>query len=111
MGAVAIRGDLLIQRDLLLEDYPTIDGAIRDENFTLPESDEAVLLVSDRGKLFEFNLVAAFIFEKLRSGASKDEIVNGIVEHFDVGPCIAESDFDGFVRFLKAVSLATEKEQ
>ncbi len=109
MRRLKLRPDLLIQRDLLIDGYPKIGLAIRDEAFLLPDPDETVLLVSDQGKLYELNLVAAFIFEELRLGTHKDQIIHSMVDHFEISHEVAESDFDGFVRFLIATSLAKEE--
>jgi len=105
MSQFVPRADLLVQRDLMLEAYPSIADAIRDAAFDLPEADEAVLLVSDHGKLYEFNLVAAFIWEKLQGGSPLDEIVSGLSTSFDVTAEVAERDLDGFLRFLKHIAL------
>lgn len=105
MSHIVLRTDLLIQRDLMLEAYPSIEDAIRDETFELPEPDEPMLLISDHGKLFEFNLVAAFIWEKLQAGLSNERIIDSLQRSFEVTAQVAERDLDGFVRFLRHISL------
>lgn len=78
MSDFALRIDLLIQRDLMLEAYNHIEDAIRDEAFELPEPDEPMLLISDHGKLYEFNLVAAFLWEKLQAGVANEKIIDSL---------------------------------
>jgi hypothetical protein len=105
MTNLTLRKDLLVQRDLLLDQYPSIEEAIKDEAYVLPESDEPVLLISDHGKLYELNLVAAFIWEKLTLQLPLSQIVDDLISAFEVSRVQAEGDLDGFLRFLKHIPL------
>ncbi len=59
----------------------------------------------DFNKLITLNSVGAFIFEKLRSETTRDELVNSIVEAYEVERPTAEKDADIFIEKLGEAGL------
>ena len=67
--------------------------------------DESLLLNLETGFYFRLNEVGGFIWKFLDSKHSKNDIVNLIVDEFDVSQESAESDLDKFIGELQNESL------
>lgn len=76
------------------------------KNFAISESGFA--FNGSTGDTFLLNEVALFIIQKIQQGASKEEIINSIVDQFDVTLLTAEKDFLDFLNQLKMFEVIEE---
>ncbi len=65
--------------------------------------------IADMENLFALTAVAEYIWEKLDGRKSLNEILNDVVDHFDVEPKQAESDIWEFITELVGSGLITEE--
>jgi hypothetical protein len=59
-------------------------------------------------KLITLNSVGAFIYEKLSKDTSADEVVNAIVDRYDVDKATAENDTMNFLANVRKAGLLDE---
>lgn len=57
------------------------------------------------GVLFEFNEVGFFIFNQIKKGKTREEILKKIIAQFDVLPTRATKDVNSFLAILKKKDL------
>lgn len=55
--------------------------------------------------IIKLNDSGKFIWDKLAVGADKDEIVNALLEEYDVDRTVAEADVDKFIDELKGANI------
>jgi hypothetical protein len=86
----------------------------RNENFVFRKiGDEMILVpikdnVGDMGYIYNFNELAAFVWENLDGKDRLQDIKNSIVEEFEVSAQQAEEDLCEFVDDLKEIGAITE---
>ena len=59
----------------------------------------------DFNKLITLNSVGAFIFEKLRAGITREELVESVIDRYDIDEETAKRDTDIFIEKLKEAGL------
>lgn len=76
------------------------------------ESDEATIILDDEAEqYFSTNLVGSMLWNRLKRGATREELITHIVDAFDdVEPSEAEQDVDNYIAQLEKFGLL-EKEQ
>ncbi len=88
----------------------------RNENFVFRKiGDEMILVpikdnVGDMGYIYNFNELAAFVWENLDGKDRLQDIKNSIVEEFEVSAQQAEEDLCEFVDDLKEIGAIVEAE-
>lgn len=55
--------------------------------------------------IIKLNDSGKFIWDKLAVGAEKDDIVNALLEEYDVDRTVAEADVDKFIDELKGANI------
>ena len=86
----------------------------RNENFVFRKiGDEMILVpiknnVGDMGYIYNFNELAAFVWENLDGKDRLQDIKNSIVEEFEVSAQQAEEDLCEFVDDLKEIGAISE---
>ncbi|MBR2431313.1 MAG: PqqD family protein [Clostridia bacterium] len=55
--------------------------------------------------IIKLNDSGKFIWDKLAVGADKDDIVNALLEEYDVDRTVAEADVDKFIDELKGANI------
>ena len=55
--------------------------------------------------IIKLNDSGKFIWDKLAVGAEKDDIVNALLEEYDVNRTVAEADVDKFIDELKGANI------
>ena len=64
---------------------------------------------NETGTIFEFNEVGYFIFNQIKKGKERNEILKSITRHFDVSLEETEKDLDNFLRELEKRDLIETK--
>lgn len=100
------RSDLRSQKVMALAEYEGIVAAVRDPQCDFPSA-ETAMLVSSHGELFELNLVAAFVWELIGTDRTFDDVVNAIVEVFDVQEDIAKEEVGQLLSNCSRLGLVT----
>ncbi len=100
------RSDLRSQKVMALAEYQGIIAAVRDPRCDFP-SGETAMLVSNHGELFELNLVAAFVWELIGTGRTFDEVINAIIDVFDVQEEVAREEVAQLFSDWSRLGLAT----
>ena len=59
----------------------------------------------DFNKLITLNSVGAFIFEKLGNDISREELIESVIDRYDIDKETAERDTDAFIGKLKEAGL------
>ncbi len=72
-------------------------------------SDSGFLFMANTGESFTVNETGREIIKMLREGKSEEEIIEALVELYDVERETAERDYDEFVAMLKNMKLAVEE--
>src|SRR5713226_3787525 len=72
---------------------------------SVTNTDGAILLDTDTGLMFSVNHVGGLIWESLHKGRTEDEIVNLIVERFQISRDQASSDIRSFSTELRQKQL------
>jgi hypothetical protein len=67
--------------------------------------DEMVLLQLEHGVYFSLNATGAWIWERLATGATRDELCAGIVARFEVESAVARRDLDELLVELERAGL------
>ena len=77
------------------------------ENFILRKVADSYIVVPVNSRTLDFNGIinlnetGAFLFEKLQQGAEREELINAMLEEYDVAPDRAESDIDIFIQKVR----------
>lgn len=76
------------------------------------QSDDATIILDDEAEqYFSTNLVGSMLWNRLKVGATRDELIAHIVDAFDnIEPSEAEQDVDDYIAQLERFGLL-EKEQ
>jgi hypothetical protein len=69
---------------------------------------EAVLLEMDRKRYFRLNETGQAIWRALEAGRTADEVVEALVETFDVDPDTARAELGRFIEELSAEGLVRQ---
>ncbi|UCE27896.1 MAG: PqqD family protein [Candidatus Coatesbacteria bacterium] len=69
--------------------------------------DEYFLLTTGDAMLHNIRESGVFIFEAIEKGAGRDEILDGLVEEFNVEKEVAAADLDAFLRELEEKGIIT----
>ena len=81
------------------------------EDFLLRKVADSYVVVPVNSMTLDFNGIinlnetGAFLFELLQKGAEKQELVNKMLEEYDVTPEIAEKDIEIFIQKLKEADI------
>ncbi len=67
-----------------------------------------VLLEMNAGKYFEVKGALLHVFDMLKTGASRDDMVAEIARHFAIDMALAASDFQAVMDRLMAAKLVTQ---
>jgi hypothetical protein len=67
--------------------------------------DETVILDLESGEFYSLNGVGSFIWERINEGAGLNEIVDSMVEHYEVEHDDARADLAEFAAELTAMGL------
>jgi hypothetical protein len=82
------------------------------KNYSVPEniaiSDSGFLFLPTTGETFTLNEIGKKIFKLLQSKKTTDEIVNELVEEYDVDKLTLERDIEDFILRLKSFNLITQ---
>ena len=74
------------------------------ENFILRKVADSYIVVPVGSMTLNFNGIinlnetGAFLFEKLQQGAGREDLINALLEEYDVAPDRAENDVDIFIQ-------------
>jgi len=68
-------------------------------------SDSGFVFNPSNGDSFTLNLIASFILNKLKENKTKEEVLESIIEKFEVEKSDAELDFDNFINQLMMYKL------
>lgn len=83
------------------------------QEFSIPKnlaiSQSGFLFVPTSGETFTLNEIGIWIFNQLQQEKSRDEILNLIIEKYDIDKKNAEFDFEDFIFQLERFSLLTIK--
>ncbi|GGC17839.1 PqqD family protein [Cellulomonas carbonis] len=101
---------VLFQRALSLRDAGTLKDCLSRDDLRLEASD-SVALLSDRGELYELNLLAALTWEMVTEGCSVDEIAEVISRHFTVTSLRAMEDVAAVLGTLERHQLVSRVAQ
>jgi len=74
---------------------------LKDDLVARKVGDEYFLLTTGDATLHNIRESGVYIFEQIEKGADRDEILDGLVEEFDVEKDIATADLDAFLRELE----------
>ena len=81
-------------------------------NFIIPEniaiSESGFLFLAGTGETFTLNQIGKEIFNLIRSKSSEKEIINSIVNDYDIDKATAHKDFADFISQLKHYSILKE---
>lgn len=81
-------------------------------NFIIPEniaiSESGFLFLAGAGETFTLNQIGKEIFNLIRSKSSEREIINSIVDDYDIDKSTANKDFADFITQLKYYSILKE---
>jgi hypothetical protein len=80
---------------------------LKDDVVTRRVGEEYFLLTTGDATLHNIRESGIFIFEAIEKGADRDEILDGLVEEFDVDREQAAADLDEFLRELKEKGIIT----
>ena len=85
------------------------------EDFLLRKVADSYVVVPVNSMTLDFNGIinlnetGAFLFELLQKGAEKQELVNKMLEEYDVTPEIAEKDIEIFIQKLKEADILEQR--
>lgn len=77
------------------------------ENFILRKVADSYIVVPVGSMTLNFNGIinlnetGAFLFEKLQQGAGREDLINALLEEYDVAPERAENDVDIFIQKVR----------
>lgn len=77
------------------------------ENFILRKVADSYIVVPVGSMTLNFNGIinlnetGAFLFEKLQQGAGREDLINALLEEYDVAPDRAENDVDIFIQKVR----------
>ena len=77
------------------------------ENFILRKVADSYIVVPVGSMTLNFNGIinlnetGAFLFEKLQQGAGREDLINVLLEEYDVAPDRAENDVDIFIQKVR----------
>ena len=77
------------------------------ENFILRKVADSYIVVPVGSMTLNFNGIinlnetGAFLFEKLQQGADREDLINALLEEYDVAPDRAENDVDIFIQKVR----------
>ena len=77
------------------------------ENFILRKVADSYIVVPVGSMTLNFNGIinlnetGAFLFEKLQQGADREDLINALLEEYDVAPDRAENDVDVFIQEVR----------
>ena len=77
-----------------------------DGEYVLIHSNESEV---DFSKVITFNEVGAFIFNKIKEGKSKDEILDDLIKEYDAPKDVIEADLNDFIKDLIKNKIAYEQ--
>jgi len=98
-------GSVLDQPDARLIDYPSVADAARSDLEL--DANEPVLILSDKGRLYELNLVAAVLWEALAHKATAPELTALVTDVFDIDEAAARHDVMECLTDMRHNSLVT----
>ncbi|MCX8056792.1 MAG: PqqD family protein [Ignavibacteria bacterium] len=78
-------------------------------NKNLALSESGFAFNGSTGDSFILNETALFILSKIKSNLSKEEILNSLIEEYDVNPITAEKDLLDFFNQLKIFDLLEDE--
>lgn len=82
-------------------------------NFIIPEniaiSESGFLFLAGTGETFTLNQIGKEIFNLIRTKSSEDEIINLIVNDYDIDKATAHKDLGEFILQLKHYSILKEE--
>lgn len=73
--------------------------------------EKTVIFDGEKSVLYTFNETASFIFQKLKLGLEKEEIVKRIAKKFNVQEKRALKDFDELIKDLLNKKIITQKKE
>ena len=77
------------------------------ENFILRKVADSYIVVPVNSMTLNFNGIinlnetGAFLFEKLQQGAGREDLINALLEEYDVAPDRAANDVDVFIQKVR----------
>lgn len=76
------------------------------------ESEEATIILDDEAEqYFSTNLVGSMLWNRLKRGATREELIDHIVDAFDdVEPSEAEEDVDSYIAQLEKFGLLVKEQ-
>ena len=90
--------NIIEQKDIRLSKYNTIIEAVNDEEFYSNfEIESTVLVIAKDGKMFEFNVIGAVIWEFIKKKATFEEIENFLMKIFEVEKKQVQGDIKFFI--------------
>lgn len=82
-------------------------------NFIIPEniaiSESGFLFLAGTGETFTLNQIGKEIFNLIRTKSSEEEIINLIVDDYDIDKATAHKDLGEFILQLKHYSILKEE--
>ncbi|GJQ63186.1 MAG: hypothetical protein SCALA702_22390 [Melioribacteraceae bacterium] len=75
----------------------------------LAVSENGFLFVPTSGETFTLNKLGISIFKLMQKGADTEEIIDALLEEYDIDKTTLEKDFTDFVNQLKHHNLIEEK--
>jgi hypothetical protein len=90
-----LKSRVMVQKDLSLVAYPNVREAILESEVEF--GNEAVVMLSDRGNIFELNVIGALMLELIEQEMTPAEIISQVVAIFEIDAGSAKADFEAFV--------------
>lgn len=101
---------ILSQKDLALAMHEDLVAAVLDlNNIDLPDGEESVMMLSNRGEMFELNLVGAVIWEMIDAGKQVGVIVETVTRAFEVDASTASAHVEQLIANLLKSGLISQK--
>ena len=86
------RKGLMVQHNMIFADYSNVHNALEDPSFEFPSPEDVAIMVSNRGLLFELNLLGAFVWEMIDGIHTIADIENSVTAMFDIDKQAAHED-------------------
>lgn len=101
MPAYKHRPGILVQRDMAMIEFASVAAALEDPNFESPGPEDTVMLVSNRGQMFDLNLTGALIWEAIDGQKTEDALVDVLAGNFEIDAAVARRDLRSLVEELQ----------
>lgn len=99
------RRDLRQQLSLSMLGFNSVPEALREPRTVPPPPNEAVMMLSNHGELYQLNLVAAFVWDLLDGETTVEGLAGEVTATFDIDDARARGDVEALLRRLDELGL------